>query len=101
MWSIASAAGIAAASMGAGLLEANRTGGTVERVPCGWAERCAVAAADLARHGGALRSRQLPLPDCVGQVGHPLRRLRPDRLQRHAARVHALEQADSGAEQHG
>jgi hypothetical protein len=43
----------------------------------------------------------LPLPDCVGQVGHPLRRLRADRLQRHAARVHALEQADSGAEQHG
>ena len=51
--------------------------------------------------GGALRSRQLPLPDCVGQVGHPLRRLRADRLQGHAARVHALEQADSGAEQHG
>ena len=50
---------------------------------------------------GALRSRQLPLPDCVGQVGHPLRRLRADRLQGHAARVHALEQADSGAEQHG
>ena len=45
--------------------------------------------------------RQLPLPDCVGQVGHPLRRLRADRLQGHAARVHALEQADSGAEQHG
>jgi hypothetical protein len=33
---IASAAGIAA-SMGAGLLEANRTGGTVKRVHCGWA----------------------------------------------------------------
>jgi hypothetical protein len=43
----------------------------------------------------------LPLPDCVGQVGHPLRRLRADRLQGHAARVHALEQADPGAEQHG
>jgi hypothetical protein len=56
-------------------------------------------AADLG--GGALRSRQLPLPDCIGQVGHPLRRLRADRLQGHAARVHALEQADSGAEQHG
>ena len=54
-------------------------------------------AAELA----ARRSRQLPLPDCVGQVGHPLRRLRADRLQGHAARVHALEQADSGAEQHG
>ena len=47
---IASAAGIAA-SMGAGLLEANRTGGTVKRVHCGWAARCGVAAADLARHG--------------------------------------------------
>src|SRR5713226_5821262 len=47
---IASAAGIAA-SMGAGLLEANRTGGTVKRVYCGWAARCGVAAAGLARHG--------------------------------------------------
>src|SRR5713226_501221 len=47
---IASAAGIAA-SMGAGLLEANRTGGIVKRVHCGWAARCGVAAADLARHG--------------------------------------------------
>ena len=44
---------------------------------------------------------QLPLPDCVGQVSHPLGRLRADRLQGDAARVHALEQADSGAEQHG
>jgi hypothetical protein len=41
----------AAASMGAGLLEANRTGGTVKRVHCGWAAHCGVAAADLARHG--------------------------------------------------
>ena len=47
---IASAAGIAA-SMGAGLLEANRTGGTVKRVHCGRAAHCGVAAADLARHG--------------------------------------------------
>ena len=47
---IASAAGIAA-SMGAGLLEANRTGGTVKRVHCGWAARCGVGAPDLARHG--------------------------------------------------
>ncbi|GAB3976538.1 MmgE/PrpD family protein [Actinoallomurus acanthiterrae] len=47
---IASAAGIAA-SMGAGLLEANRTGGTVKRVHCGWAAHCGVTAADLARHG--------------------------------------------------
>src|SRR4030081_2224695 len=37
--------------MGAALLEANRTGGTVKRVHCGWAARCGVAAADLARHG--------------------------------------------------
>ena len=50
---------------------------------------------------GGERSRQLPLPDCVGQVGHPLRRLCADRLQGHAACVHALVQADSGAEQHG
>ena len=55
----------------------------------------------LTSAGGVLSSRRLPLPDCVGQVGHPLRRLRADRLQGHAARVHALEQADSGAEQHG
>ncbi|MQA85819.1 MAG: MmgE/PrpD family protein [Streptosporangiales bacterium] len=47
---IASAAGIAC-SMGAGVLEANRTGGTVKRVHCGWAAHCGTAAADLARHG--------------------------------------------------
>lgn len=47
---IAHAAGIAA-SMGAGLLEANRTGGTVKRVHCGWAAHSGVTAADLARHG--------------------------------------------------
>jgi len=47
---VASAAGIAA-SMGAGLLEANRTGGTVKRVHTGWAAHCAVAAAELAGHG--------------------------------------------------
>jgi hypothetical protein len=41
-----------------------------------------------------LRSGQLPLPDCVGQVGHPLRRLRVDLLQGQSAPVHALEQAD-------
>ncbi len=39
------------ASMGAGLLEANRTGGTVKRVHCGWAAHAGVAAAELARHG--------------------------------------------------
>jgi 2-methylcitrate dehydratase PrpD len=47
---IADAAGIAA-SMGSGLLEANRTGGTVKRVHCGWAAHAGVVAADLARHG--------------------------------------------------
>ncbi|MEV6773865.1 MmgE/PrpD family protein [Nocardia sp. NPDC051030] len=40
-----------AASMGSGLLEANRTGGTVKRVHCGWAAHAAVTAAELARHG--------------------------------------------------
>ena len=44
---------------------------------------------------------RLTLPDGVGQVRHPRGRLRADQLQGHAARVHALEQADSGAEQHG
>lgn len=47
---VASAAGIAA-SMGAGLLEANRTGGTVKRVHCGWAAHAGISAAALARHG--------------------------------------------------
>lgn len=32
----------------------------------------------LLTSAGALRSRHLPLPDCAGQVGHPLRRLRAD-----------------------
>ncbi len=39
------------ASMGAGIIEANRTGGTIKRVHCGWAAHAGVAAADLARHG--------------------------------------------------
>ncbi|MGW0890240.1 MmgE/PrpD family protein [Saccharopolyspora sp. NPDC002578] len=47
---LASAVGIAA-SMGAGVIEANRTGGTIKRVHCGWAAHSGVAAADLARHG--------------------------------------------------
>ncbi|ODU05831.1 MAG: 2-methylcitrate dehydratase [Pseudonocardia sp. SCN 72-86] len=47
---IAHTAGIAA-SMGAGLLEANRTGGTVKRMHCGWAAHAGVVAADLARNG--------------------------------------------------
>lgn len=47
---IAHALGVAA-SMGSGLLEANRTGGTVKRVHCGWAAHSAVVAAGLARTG--------------------------------------------------
>jgi len=47
---IAHAAGIAC-SMGAGLLEANRTGGTVKRIHCGWAAHAGVTAAQMARHG--------------------------------------------------
>ena len=41
--------------------------------------------------GRALRSRRLPVPDGVGQVGDTLRRLRADLLQGHAGRVHALD----------
>jgi 2-methylcitrate dehydratase PrpD len=40
-----------AASMAAGIIEANRTGGTVKRVHCGWAAHSALSAAGLARHG--------------------------------------------------
>ncbi|WP_019930225.1 MmgE/PrpD family protein [Nocardia sp. BMG111209] len=47
---IADTLGIAA-SMGSGLLEANRTGGTVKRVHCGWAAHAAVTAAGMARFG--------------------------------------------------
>ncbi|KJF23661.1 MmgE/PrpD family protein [Rhodococcus sp. AD45-ID] len=47
---IAHAAGIAA-SMGAGLIEANRTGGTVKRAHCGWAAHSGVSAAELAKNG--------------------------------------------------
>jgi len=47
---IASAIGIAS-SMGAGLLEANRTGGTVKRMHCGWAAHGGVVAAELAKAG--------------------------------------------------
>ncbi|HJQ28767.1 MAG TPA: MmgE/PrpD family protein [Rubrobacter sp.] len=39
------------ASMGAGIIEANRTGGTVKRIHCGWAAHAGVTAAELARHG--------------------------------------------------
>ena len=47
---IADAIGIAA-SMGAGLLEANRTGGSVKRVHCGWAAHAGVTAAEFAEAG--------------------------------------------------
>jgi 2-methylcitrate dehydratase PrpD len=40
-----------AASMGAGLLEANRAGGTVKRVHCGWAAHAGLTAASLAAAG--------------------------------------------------
>ncbi|MEV0608972.1 MmgE/PrpD family protein [Polymorphospora rubra] len=40
-----------AASMASGLIEANRTGGTVKRIHCGWSAHSAVSAALLARHG--------------------------------------------------
>jgi len=40
-----------AASMGAGLLEANRTGGSVKQIHCGWAAHAGVTAASLAREG--------------------------------------------------
>lgn len=47
---IADAMGIAA-SMGAGLLEANRTGGSVKRIHCGWAAHGGITAARLAAAG--------------------------------------------------
>jgi 2-methylcitrate dehydratase PrpD len=40
-----------AASMASGIIEANRTGGTVKRIHCGWAAHAAISAADLVRHG--------------------------------------------------
>jgi 2-methylcitrate dehydratase PrpD len=39
------------ASMGAGIIEANRTGGTVKRIHCGWAAHAGITAAELAAHG--------------------------------------------------
>ncbi|WFE33894.1 MmgE/PrpD family protein [Micromonospora sp. WMMD975] len=47
---ISDAIGIAA-SMGAGLIEANRTGGTVKRIHCGWAAHAGVEAATYAAAG--------------------------------------------------
>lgn len=40
-----------AASMAAGIIEANRTGGTVKRLHCGWAAHSAVSAAQLVAQG--------------------------------------------------
>lgn len=40
-----------AASMGSGILEANRNGGSVKRVHCGWAAHAGVVAAQFARQG--------------------------------------------------
>lgn len=40
-----------AASMASGILEANRTGGNVKRLHCGWAAHSAVSAVALSRHG--------------------------------------------------
>ena len=40
-----------AASMASGIIEANRTGGTVKRMHCGWAAHAAVSAAELVGFG--------------------------------------------------
>lgn len=40
-----------AVSFASGVIEANRTGGTVKRLHCGWAAHSAVTAAELARRG--------------------------------------------------
>ncbi|MFY1638232.1 MmgE/PrpD family protein [Solwaraspora sp. WMMB335] len=47
---IASAVGLAA-SMASGVIEANRSGGTVKRIHCGWAAQSAIRAAELSRAG--------------------------------------------------
>jgi 2-methylcitrate dehydratase PrpD len=39
------------ASMASGIIEANRTGGTVKRLHCGWAAKAGVTAAQLVEHG--------------------------------------------------
>jgi 2-methylcitrate dehydratase PrpD len=38
-------------SLGAGLIEANRTGGSVKRIHCGWAAHAGITAAEMARAG--------------------------------------------------
>jgi 2-methylcitrate dehydratase PrpD len=40
-----------AASMASGIIESNRTGGTVKRMHCGWAARSGVSAAQLVHYG--------------------------------------------------
>ncbi len=40
-----------AASMASGIIEANRAGGTVKRLHCGWAAHAAISAVGLVRHG--------------------------------------------------
>lgn len=40
-----------AASMASGIIEANRTGGTVKRIHCGWSAQAAVSAVELVREG--------------------------------------------------
>lgn len=40
-----------AASMGSGVIEANRTGGTVKRMHCGWAAHAALSATGLVAYG--------------------------------------------------
>jgi len=40
-----------AASLGGGIIEANRAGGTVKRLHCGWAAHAGLIAAQLARNG--------------------------------------------------
>lgn len=47
---VANAIGMAA-SMSSGVIEANRTGGTVKRIHCGWAAHAGVMAAELVAHG--------------------------------------------------
>ncbi|HEX5496792.1 MAG TPA: MmgE/PrpD family protein [Mycobacteriales bacterium] len=47
---ICDAIGISA-SMASGIIEANRAGGTVKRMHCGWAAQSGVTAAELMRHG--------------------------------------------------
>ncbi|WP_432826166.1 MmgE/PrpD family protein [Dactylosporangium sp. CA-092794] len=47
---VASAIGLAS-SMASGVIEANRAGGTVKRIHCGWAAQAAIQAAELSRAG--------------------------------------------------